>query len=92
MYLPLVRHIYVDVIKENFMSIEECELEIMELQAKVAFQEDMLQSLNDIVTKQDKAIRALSGKVKRWESRLDDMAYSMDSDSNKASEPPPPHY
>ncbi len=74
------------------MSIEECQDHIMELQAKVAYQEDMLQELNDTVAGQDKTIRALIAKLKRWESRLDEMAYAMESGSTKASEPPPPHY
>jgi SlyX protein len=74
------------------MSIEEYEQQVIELQAKVAYQEDMLQSLSTTIADQDKMIHLLEAKMKRWESRLDEMTYAMDSDSAPISEPPPPHY
>ena len=80
--------------KERTMSvsIEEMQQDMIELQAKVAYQEDMLQSLNDVIAEQDKAIHLLNSKLARWQTRLDEMAYAMDADASKGVEPPPPHY
>lgn len=74
------------------MQIEDYEQQIIELQAKAAYQEDLLQSLSQMVADQDKVIRRLDSQVKRWESRLDDMAYTIESGSSTGTEPPPPHY
>lgn len=74
------------------VSIEELQQDIIELQAKVAFQEDTIQSLNETIALQDKAIHLLNSKLVRWESRLDEIAYAMDADSPTGVEPPPPHY
>lgn len=74
------------------MSIEKLQQEIDDLQSRVAYQEDMLQSLNSTIADQDKVIHLLAEKLKRWETRLDEVAYSVESEAGKASEPPPPHY
>lgn len=73
------------------MSQEELNQQIIDLQGRVSFQEDLLQSLNETVAEQDKAIQSLRSQLQRWESRLDDMSYSMESASGAASEVPP-HY
>ncbi len=70
---------------------EELIQQIIELQAKAVFQEDLLQSLNQIVIEQDKTIRALTERVQRWESKLDDMSYAIESGGTPQSEVPP-HY
>ena len=74
------------------MTIEKLQQEIVDLQSRVAYQEDMLQSLNTTIADQDRVIHLLIGKLKRWEARLDEVAYSAEFHSNKGSEPPPPHY
>lgn len=73
------------------MSEDAVEQKIIELQARVAFQEDMLQSLNDTVAEQDKTIVLLRHAIKSWESRLEDMAGAIGAGSNNTTELPP-HY
>ncbi len=73
------------------MSEEDLQQQIIDLQARLAFQEDTLESLNDEIARQDKALDLLRIQVKRWESRLEDMASSVDSGANSVNERPP-HY
>ncbi|MFT5421730.1 MAG: putative coiled-coil protein SlyX [Candidatus Endobugula sp.] len=74
------------------MPIEYLKQQVIDLQDRLTFQEDMLQSLNQTVVDQDKAICVLNIQLKRWESRFNDMAYAIDSSDSPISEPPPPHY
>ena len=64
---------------------------IMDLQARIAFQEDTIQALNDTVVEQEKMISILQLKLQRSESRLDDLSYSIESSGTAANEKPP-HY
>lgn len=64
--------------------------EIEQLQIKVAYQEDTIESLNKALIKQQQQIAELQFKMQHVTSKLKDM-----SSSNIASleeEAPPPHY
>lgn len=65
--------------------------QIVDLQARVAFQEDLIQALNTTVAEQDQALTALKLRLQRWESKLDDLAYSVESSGGPTNEKPP-HY
>ena len=73
------------------MDKQTLEEHIIDLQARVAFQEDMIQSLNVTIVQQDKALTALRLQLQRWESKLDDLAYSVESSGASVNEKPP-HY
>ena len=64
---------------------------IIDLQARLTFQEDLLQTLDATVAEQDQTIFLLRKQLKQWESRLDDISHSVDSTANVGSEKPP-HY
>jgi SlyX protein len=74
------------------MQKKDLEQYIVDLQARLAFQEDILYSLNQTVADQDKAISLLKNQLKRWELRLDEISSAMDSGEAATIEPPPPHY
>lgn len=64
---------------------------ITELESRVAFQEDTLDTLNDIVSRQELEIEQLKRMIKVMNQRMK----SLSNDSPTSSpddEPPPPHY
>ncbi len=65
---------------------------IEELQAKVAFQEHMLQSLNRIVTAQDQTIMLLEGKITHVYAKLEELQNTLDQGGDVVSNDKPPHY
>lgn len=68
------------------MNLEEG---IIELQTKYAYQEDLLQTLNDIVVEQQAELAMLKSDMKRMRESL----RSMNTQSVRADEDvPPPHY
>ena len=59
-----------------------------ELEMKLCFQDDLIESLNQIVTRQDKEIRDLWTANKRLKQGLNDIKDNGGAISNE----PPPHY
>lgn len=59
------------------------------LEIKLAFQEDTIDTLNAMVTKQDKEIQQLWAANKLLKQSLNDMKSGTEGDE---PEPPPPHY
>ncbi|CAH0990820.1 Protein SlyX [Sinobacterium norvegicum] len=69
--------------------IEFLEEQIIDLQTRVLFQEDTLQELDDIITKQQRQIDALE----RYCRLLKDSVEGMKSgEEGEVSNDPPPHY
>lgn len=67
--------------------------QMIELQTRVTFQEDILQQLNQVVTLQDQDIRQLQQQLKLLAKRLDDLLYNnQDQGVEKAENERPPHY
>jgi len=63
---------------------------IIELQTKYAYQEDLLQTLNDVVTQQQKELASLKDDIQRMRESL---MGTMDSQLARSEEEvPPPHY
>jgi SlyX protein len=59
------------------------------LEIKLAFQEDTIDTLNDMVAKQDKEIQDLWAANRVLKQSLNDMKSGNEGDE---PEPPPPHY
>lgn len=72
-------------------SREQLQQQIIDLQDRVTFQEDMLATLNEAIVSQDNTIHMLQHWMKRCQSRLDEVAYGSEEGAN-IIEPPPPHY
>jgi SlyX protein len=63
---------------------------LIDLEIKLAFQEDLLDSLNQVVTEQQKMLDLLQGQVRLLYQQLKSL---QPSDIESASEEvPPPHY
>ncbi len=63
---------------------------IIELEIKLAYQEDLLQTLNSIVTEQQEQIRQLQEAHKLLYQRQQTLAERMEGDQDDNQ--PPPHY
>lgn len=68
-------------------SIEE---QLIDLQTRVAFQDDSIQALNDALSHQQLEIERLMRMVKLINGQVKQLA--PESGDNPAHEPPPPHY
>ncbi|MGH1484609.1 MAG: SlyX family protein [Cellvibrionaceae bacterium] len=66
----------------------ELQLQINDLQTRLTYQEDLLQSLNDVIANQDLMLSRLQHELQQNRQKLDEVAYSMEA---KGSEKPP-HY
>ncbi|WP_020209364.1 SlyX family protein [Gilvimarinus chinensis] len=66
--------------------------EIEDLQSRLAFQEDTLNELSEIVARQDRQIDALTEALTRLVKKLDDMAYEAEQGSTAPATEVPPHY
>lgn len=62
--------------------------ELLEVQTQLSFQEDSLQTLNDVVTRQQKDIDRLTREV----ARLHEQFCGLISMKGEAQDQPPPHY
>ena len=63
---------------------------LVELETKLAFQEDTLQELNNVIVGQQRLIDELAEKVRQLEARLKDLQPSLVATPQE--ETPPPHY
>lgn len=66
------------------------EQRIDELETKLAFQDDLVMHLNDVVARQDQEIMMLRQDVERIRKQLLQMTPLLGG--NAGEEPPPPHY
>ncbi len=71
------------------LSISELETRLNELEMKASFQDDLLNTLNDIVTRQDQEIRRLWDANRLLKQTMNDM---RESDKDVPVDVPPPHY
>ena len=62
-----------------------------DLEARVAFQDDLIERLNDVVARQDREILALTRRVTALEQRLADLDESVAAGAAGGHEVPP-HY
>lgn len=68
--------------------------QLVDLQTRFAFQEDNLQELNDIVTRQQRQLDALERELQLHREKLTDMMQALADRSPGASpvDERPPHY
>jgi SlyX protein len=64
-----------------------------ELEARAAFQDDLIESLNQVVARQDRELAGLAQRVKDLETRLADLAEAASSAlGGSGGHEVPPHY
>lgn len=72
-----------DVLSEEFAT------QLIEVQSQLAFQEDTVQRLDDVVTQQQRRIDELTRLTERLAQRLADLTAMVEV---QAPDQPPPHY
>jgi Uncharacterized protein conserved in bacteria len=72
--------------------MNELQEQLIELETRVAFQEDTLTQLNQVVAKQDQEILTLQQQLRLLAKRLDDALYVQEQGIAKPLEERPPHY
>lgn len=71
----------------------DIESRIEELEAKLAFAEDSIQSLNDVIARQDAEILKLQRELRDQAERLKGLARALEAgDAGAAEDEKPPHY
>ncbi len=63
---------------------------IIDLQSRLAFQEQTIQELNEVITDQQQQLDQLREELRILEQRIVSLAETQPVSSEK--EPPPPHY
>jgi len=66
--------------------------DMTELQTRLAFQEDTLQQLNQVVAAQDQQIRQLNEQLRLLAKRMEDALYAQEQSAHKIIDERPPHY
>lgn len=63
---------------------------LIELETRLAFQDHVVQELNDVVVRQQREIDDLRREIEMLSNQLKTLAPSLVE--NRSDEPPPPHY
>lgn len=76
------------------MSPEEqaVQLRLQELESRLAFQDDLIESLNEIVARQDRDIARLETRVKALADKVNELGEAGDVPGFEAGQEVPPHY
>lgn len=85
----------IDMSKENMNQIRETDnnQRIAELETQLAFQEDTIQKLNDVLVDQQKRMDALEVAIRHYEKRLGEIQNGIgDEQQTSLEDEVPPHY
>lgn len=74
---------------EPAAAVVELREQLFELQTQLAFQEDVLQVLDGVVTAQQQQIDQLQRQLDGWRQMVEELQGSLENQRDQA---PPPHY
>jgi SlyX protein len=63
-----------------------------EVESRLAFQDDLIESLNRVVARQDIELADLSRRLRALEGRLNDLAETASAGGSDSGHEVPPHY
>lgn len=66
--------------------------EFVELQTRIAYQEDTINQLNQVITKQDADILQLQHQMRLLAKRIDELAVTQGDAGEEITNERPPHY
>ena len=66
--------------------------QLIDLQTRVAYQEDTLEQLNQVITQQDADINQLKQQIRILVQRLEDSLRTQGQDGELIQDERPPHY
>ncbi|MFK8013522.1 MAG: SlyX family protein [Marinicellaceae bacterium] len=71
--------------------MQEIQQDIIEIQTKLAFQEETIEQLNDVIIRQQNAIDKLQIQLKQLDKKIDEESQQWQTDVSLNDEKPP-HY
>lgn len=71
---------------------QQLEQQIEQLQTQMTFQEDLISSLNDMVTQQNKELSEVQQQLRWLGRKLHQLQQAEGPNGDPSQEPPPPHY
>ncbi len=66
--------------------------DLIDLQTRIAYQEDTIQQLNQVITKQDADIIQLQQQMRLLAKRIDELSFSQGDGGDLVANERPPHY
>jgi SlyX protein len=66
--------------------------ELIDLQTRLAYQEDTINQLNNVITKQDADIVQLQQQMRLLAKRIDELSFTQDDGASDVVSERPPHY
>ena len=63
-----------------------------ELETRLAFQDDLIENLNEVIARQDRALAELERRVQALALKLSDLAESGGGGQSQSDHEVPPHY
>ncbi len=76
------------------MSMDEAKTgrRIDEVESRLAFQDDLIEKLNEVITRQDRELLQLTQRLNELEAKLNDIAKTAALPQAMPGEEVPPHY
>ena len=71
---------------------QDAESRLDEVESRLAFQDDLIESLNRVVARQDLELADLSRRLRTLEGRINDIAETAAAPGSGAAHEVPPHY
>ena len=71
--------------------LSDLEKRLVELESRIVFQDDLIESLNDVIARHDREIITMTGQLKALFSRMSDLADTA-APGASAEDEIPPHY
>ena len=78
--------------RQSDSEADRSEARITELETRTAFQEDLLNTLNDVIANQDRLLAGLSNKLEQLEEQIRQGGFGGAGGGDGLAEEPPPHY
>jgi SlyX protein len=72
------------------MSSPEIQARLEELESRLAFQDDLIESLNEVIARQDRDLALLARQVRHLAAKIEDIGEAAAAVSTEAEIPP--HY
>ncbi len=63
-----------------------------DLESRLAFQDDLIESLNEVIARQDRELLEVKSRLAQLEAKLSDLAESFAGPGGSAGHEVPPHY
>ena len=73
------------------VKLSDLEKRLDELESRIVFQDDLIESLNEVIARHDREIISISGQLKALYTRISDLADTA-APGASAEDEIPPHY